>query len=320
MALNHYAINKIIGGRMVAGGRNRFGHLSLLGVVGNALKHRPCKETTKSFDLEDDTAILRAFRAVSGGRSPEDLVIRESLARKFHAEARRRGVEATAAQLNRRLINIRKNPARYRELGLVIPKAKKHPNDDVADWKYAHVVEFALSKLRLRYNVSIDDIVLIDPALRREFDSIVKVGAPELDPLAARLMALYIRKSRFIQKNKEKFIDSLRSDKIQAEFTHLGTIDGLDPKDAPKSEGLIEIVEDNRYLYISQNANLHESVEQIVSPQSLQMISNDFWQPDPKRIDIRVLPGNEFMHVSFNDWQKKLIAEEKPVFNYSVAA
>ena len=60
----------------------------------------------------------------------------------------------------RRLLNVRKNSPRYRKHGIEIsPTTKKEIHPSIVP-EYAHVIEFALVKLRYRYGSSIDDILM----------------------------------------------------------------------------------------------------------------------------------------------------------------
>ncbi len=175
MALNHYAINQVVRGTMAAGSQARFGSFGLLGVVGNVLKSRPLPNARVLFDIESDRKVLAAFEKVRDGYAPETLMLDDAFANKFHVEARRLGVHASDADINRRLLNIRKNPARYSSLGLSIQVATKtNPQPSIVP-RYAHVIEFALSRLRSRYGVTIDDI-LLDPSLKLEYEKMVAMA------------------------------------------------------------------------------------------------------------------------------------------------
>lgn len=56
----------------------------------------------------------------------------------------------------------------------------------------------------------------------------------------------------------------------------------------------------------------------MVQPKSLQFMANDFWQPTPENIFLRIFPGGSYQKTSINRWQLKLISEKKPVFNYPI--
>jgi hypothetical protein len=320
MVLNHYAINQIVGAQMVATkGQTRFGNFGLLNVVGNLVKSRPRPAVKVSFDLEADRLILQAFSDVSDGASTEGVIIDSSLASKFHSAARKLGVHASAADMNRRLFNIRKNPARYKRHGLEIPKATKSlPHPSIVP-RYAHVIEFALTRLRYRYGATIDDI-LIDPALGAEYEQMAAMAAPGLSSMELRLAALYIRKTRYIPKNSEGLIESLNTRKIDAAFENLGAINQLTRKNLKEEEGLIEVLENDKYLYISRSADVRSAVDQISSDTTLKFMANDFWHPRPEKLSVRVLSVSRFLDVPISQWQLKLIGEKKPVFNYPIAA
>ena len=228
------------------------------------------------------------------------------------------GFHASAAELNRRLMNIRKNPARYGPHGLLIPTATKiEPHPSVVP-KYAHVIEFSLSRLHSRYGVTIDDI-LIDPELGKQYEDMARMAAPELSSLDLRLAALYIRKTRYIAKQNKKQIESLDPAAIEPVFVEwpAGRADG-DP--VPAQEGIIEVLDRSQYLYISRSEDLRSVAEQITSESSLNFMANEFWRPKRENLVIRFYAGHEFLKVPVLRWQLKLITEKKPVFNWPIAA
>lgn len=318
-ALNHYAINQVLGAEMVPGRAPRFGRFGLLGVFGDMLRSRPRPAAKVQFDLETDRKVFDSFVKVYDGASPETLLIDKSLASQFHSTARKMGVHSSAADMNRRLLNIRKNPARYKEHGIVIPTATKTTPHPSIVARYAHVIEFALARLRSRYGVTIDDI-LIDPALADQYEEMARIAAPTVSSVDLRLAALYIRKTRYIARNAEKLIDSLNLPQIEAAFQEIGTVATVSPSTVKTQEGLIEILENGRHLYISRSEDLHSAVEQITSKSTLDFLANDFWRPKPENLVLRVFEGEKFLKVPVTQWQLKLIAEKRPVFNWPVAA
>jgi len=318
MALNHYAINQVVKGRMSVGGRFRFGQFGAHRVVTSLLKHRPRPAARVSFNYESDRIIRDAFEKVADGTSAETVaMIDPVLAAKFHAAARRMGFHASAADMNRRLINIRKNKARYEKQGIVLPESTVvEPKPSIVP-SYAHVIEFSLARLHSRYGVSIDDI-LLDPALAKEYEEMARTAAPNLNSRELRLAALYLRKTRYIAKQTAEVIQSLNAAKMEAAFETVGTLN-----DRPKVaavEGMIELLENGKHLYISRNENLQAAVEQISSDSSLRFMANDFWQPKRESLLMRIFRGSEFLKVPISQWQLKLISDKKPVFNWPIAA
>ncbi|HSZ58933.1 MAG TPA: hypothetical protein VK797_25055 [Tepidisphaeraceae bacterium] len=320
MPLNHYAINQVVKGKMASGSRPRFGQFGLIGVVGDALKYRPRPRARVASNLASDRIVYDAFIKTHRGASPETVaMLDESLSSQFHSTARKMGFHASDADMNRRLINIRKNKARYERYGMVIPPATRiTPHPSIVP-QYAHIIEFSLARLRSRYGVSIDDI-LIDPDLTQEYEHMARAAAPSLSSLDVRLAALYIRKTRYIAKDVENVVRSLRTSQIESAFSVVGTLRDLDPNLVPADLGLIELLERDQHLYVSRNENLRSAVQQIGSQSTLDFMANDFWRPNPDTLTLRVFAGKEFRKISVSQWQLRLIQEKRPVFNWPVAA
>lgn len=319
MSLNHYAINQVIQGRMVPGGRMRFGASGVLGVVGNMLKHRPRPNQKVKFDLASDRVIYDAFLKTWRKHSPEALLLDDELGDEFRRVAKKMGFPGTGADANRRLINIRKNPARYREHGLILPDAEvTEPQPSIVP-KYAHIIEFSLARIHSQYGITIDDI-LIDPEADRQYQEMARAFAPELGPRQLRLAALYIRKTRYIKKKDATIIESLPTEQIEAKFTNLGTLDRVRAQDVAPAAGIVELLEDGRHLYISHTSDLHAAVQGVASESTLRFMGGPFWQPKPDHLLVRTFAGEEFLHIRLTQWQLRLIQDKKPVFNWPVAA
>lgn len=95
-------------------------------------------------------------------------------------------MDAPGSYFMRRLINTRKNSPRYRAHGIEIrPATKKELHPSIVP-DYAHVIEFALVKLRYRYGSSIDDI-LMDCLLGQKFEDLAHRIAPALTSQDLRL-------------------------------------------------------------------------------------------------------------------------------------
>lgn len=319
MPLNHYAINRVLGATMVAAKKPRFGNFGTMGVVGTVLANRPAEPKTVTFDYAMDRLVAESFEAVREGRSPERILWDPHLAARFHREAKDRGLHAPSAQLDRRLITIRKAPARYRSHGIVLqPTTVVDPQPSIVP-EYAHVLEFALVRLRYRYGASIDDI-LLDSKLVHEYEQLARTVAKELTSAELRLGALYIRKTRHLAKGDAPLFERLSTLQMESALKELGALDEIDPRWVPNGEGLLEVLEQDRHLYISRNEDLRAVVGQFVSGQTLTMMTNHFWTPRPETIRIRAYFGSTFMDTPVHRWQLKLIQDHHPVFNWPIAA
>lgn len=319
MALNFYAVNKILGGTMVPAGRQQFGGFGTMRAVGDMLRHRPRKPKSVPVTMEMDRLVAEAFEQVREGKSPERILWDEKLAGRFHAAARRLGVHAPAPQLDRRLINLRKNPARYRRRGIELSATEvRDPQPSVVP-QFAHALEFALVRLRNRYGASIDDI-LLDPDLVREYEGLARRVAKSLTSRELRLGALYIRKARHVERGELSLFGHLDSAALERQTKSLGTLSAVSPASVRPSAGLIEVLERDQYLYVSVSNNLQAVVREFVSGPTLRVMANHLWTPERSRIGLRIYEGADFDRTDMRRWQLKLIQEKEPVFNWPVAA
>ena len=130
---------------------------------------------------------MQAFEDVRADL-PRTLSCGTDRSRVFAKRCRELGLDAADAFLNRRLINIRKNVRRYEKQGISITPATKSETHPSIVPKYAHVIEFALVRLRYRYGASIDEI-LLDPSLGEQFEKMALELAPDLSNVDLRLGA-----------------------------------------------------------------------------------------------------------------------------------
>ena len=187
--LNQYAIGKILGSKMTPVKRARFGNFGLLETTAEALRAQQASNPSGAaphFSYNEDRLVVQAFEDVRKGAATDAILWDRSLARAFARRCRQLGLEASDAFLNRRLINIRKNIRRYEEHGISIcPRDEERPHPSIVP-QYAHVIEFALVRLRYRYGASIDDI-LLDPDLGEKFEHLAFELAPDLRDVDLRL-------------------------------------------------------------------------------------------------------------------------------------
>lgn len=319
MALNFYSINKAFAGKMIPVASPRFGSFGRLPLVAEMLRNKPRREKPIEFTYAKDRLLVKAFEAVRHGMAPERVLWDDKLSNAFEDRARKLGLNAPTAQLRRRLLNVRKNKARYERHGIRLSETTVvDPHPSVVP-QYAHAIEFALVKLHNRHGASIDDI-LFDPTLTLEYEKLASVVAQDLTSTDLRLAALYIRKTRYVARRELDLFDQLDADVIQRDFQEIGTAKTATAKDAPASEGLIEVLENDRFLYISRNENLRAVVGQFVTGDTLRLMANHFWSPKRESISIRILPGTSFHDTSVQRWQLKLIQAKSPLFNWPVAA
>ena len=318
--LNQYAISKILGSQMTPVKRAGFGNFHLLETVGESLRayqsSTPVKEAI-CFSYEQDALVVKAFEEVRDGAAPDAILWNRQLSQAFIRQCRDLNLPGTNAYLNRRLINIRKNSRRYEAHGISISATtRSNPHPSIVQ-QYAHVIEFALVRLRYRFGASIDDI-LVDPDLGDKFEKLAIEIAPGLVSTDLRLGALYIRKTRHINKENLRKSHGLDVHQLDKEWSKPGSLASVRASDVPSSPGLIEMKERGRYLYISRNDNILSAVEQLQSGKAFELVANGFWKPSLEDITIQFVQGTKFHGVGINMWERKLIRDLEPIFNWPI--
>ncbi len=318
--VNQFAISQILGSEIRPVGPVRFGGFGVLQTTAEIIKaietHKD-EEDPEHFKMEQNRLVVDAFEKVRRGAATDELLWNKSLASQFVLKCRDLGLVAPHGFLVRRLINIRKSPKRYANQGISIAPATKSEKHASIVQKYAHVIEFALVRLRYRHAASIDDI-LANPSLGDEFESTAKEIAPELSSEELRLGALSIRKSRYVPRDDIASIRRLRSDRVENAMSRGSTLASLNPDRIPASAGLFALREGTRYIYISRNDDLKAAALQLASGRALTLISNGCWSPNPETISLYFVSGNEVDGVSLNKWQLKLLYDRSPLFNWPI--
>ena len=318
--LNQYAISKVLGSQMTPVKRGRFGNFGLLGTTAEALRAGQSSHPshgTVSFSLDQDRLVVRAFEEVRQGASPDAVLWNRSLAAAFTRRCRELGLNAPDAFLNRRLINIRKDSRRYEKHGISIaPSTKSETHPSIVP-RYAHVIEFALVRLRYRYGKSIDEI-LLDPALGEKFEQLASELAPGLTSVDLRLGALYIRKTRHFKKKDQDEIESHPVGLVDGAWSEAVSLAAMKPADVPSSPGLIELKEGDRYLYISRNNDLRPAAAQLQTGKAFELVSSGFWTPHLEEITFQFVPGAKVGGIGIGVWERRLIRDHEPIFNWPI--
>ncbi len=304
--------------------RGRFGGFGLLGTVAEALRAREATTEacvvsgqTSKFSYPEDAVVVRAFEDVRQGAVIDALLWNRELAEAFYQQCKELGLMAPDALLGRRLMTVRKNIRRYEKHGISIsPATKKEPHVSIVP-QYAHVIEFVLMKLRYRYGASIDDI-LLDRNLGEIFETQASSLAAGVSSMDLRLGALYIRKTRNVKKGDRSKINSLDVGVIDRALTAPISLARVKPEQTPEAAGLLEVREQDRYLYISRNKLLRPAVEQFRTGKAFDLVANGFWTPDLENITVQVVAGSKVDGVGIGLWERRLIHDREPVFNWPI--
>jgi site-specific DNA-methyltransferase (adenine-specific) len=318
--LNQYAISRVLGSKMTPVMEARFGGFGVLETTAESLRARQASQRGSPpphFSYDEDRLVVKAFEDVRDGAAPDAILWDKGLARAFARRCRELGLQASDAFLNRRLLSIRKNIKRYNKHGITIKPSTKSQSHPSIVPQSAHVIEFALVRLRYRYGASIDDI-LIDPTLADQFEGLASKIAPGLSSEDLRLGALYIRKTRYLARSDLPRIQSLDVRVVERALSEPVSLVELKVADVPLSPGLIELKEGDKYLYVSRNEELRPTAKQFQSGKAFELVANGFWKPDLEAITLQYAPGDKIEGVGTGLWERRLIHDRDPVFNWPV--
>jgi hypothetical protein len=315
--LNQFAISRVLGGTMKHIKRPRFGPLGLLHVQHQVLAQFPRRTEQIEFTPSAVKIIARAFEETRKGYAVDRVLADPEQAREFFKRCHKLGVKAPEHAIALRLFRIRKSPGH----GARIARATApRENRDFSPFLFA--AEMASAQIRYLYGASIDDIMAY-PEIGGEFDRLAAKIRPGWTPLDYRLAALHVRKSQYIDKEKElplfEKILKKPADKTVAEY---GPLSGLNLRNVEKTDGIIGLLEktrSSRFLYIATAKSVQDAVIPFTKIETFAALGNSFWSPSLASIHLVVFGIHEF----FEDapqatWAKKLVREKTPVFNMPI--
>jgi hypothetical protein len=317
--LNQYSLSQLLGSKMKPIKAPTFGHFGLLETVAETAKasFTPDKPR-RNFTLHQEKLVVRAFEETREGLPPEGLLWNTNLRKRFLAACQKSGLDFLPEDLIRRLQAIRKNPKKYREVGIIITPTTREESFPSILAEYAPIVEFAVVRLRYRYGVSIDE-VLIDSVLGNELEKAVRAYVPAVSAQQIRQAALTLRKTRFFPRTGHNAFRRLRTQRLEGLWSPTQTLGSLDLTALPDCAGIVEIRETSRDLYISRNENIHGMLGLLAGKHAIAMMTSSFWSPNFEKINARFIPASTLESGDLERWELKLLYERKPVFNWKAA-
>jgi len=319
--LDQLAISRILGSTMKPIGPVGFGGFSVVSTtesIRNALRGDGRSVESPSFTYAQDALVVQAFEQIREGASIDELLLDTDLAESLASRCRQLGLDASRSHFIRRLMIVRKNTTRYRLHEIAIRPATKSTILPQIGPEYAHVIEFALVKLRYRYGSSIDEI-LMDEQLGEKFEGMVRLIAPSVSSREMRHGALYIRKDREMRKKALEKLNALDRTLIESEWQGVVSLSDVSPEEIPVSPGLIELKEEDRDLYVSHTPNIRSAVQQLSTGSALQLMTTTFWKPRLETITLSFAAGRQVAGFSLAIWERKLILDLNPVYNWPMA-
>lgn len=244
--------------------------------------------------------LIAALDATCQGFSPDRVVADPDLNAAFVAEAKRLDLTASAATLNRSLLNLRKaGDLRGR-------KSKKTSFTDEGDFRFA--VEMAIRFLERRDGISLDSIIC-DPQLAAEFDAYAARIAPGYSPLQYRWAAFNLRKASRL---KPELLARVAPPVAIA----IHRIKDIDLTKIPAEQGLYIFFMTSGALYVGEAENLFKRLKKHLDHSDNKGLARWMWEHgmEDVHVEIQVL-ATETKTIVRRALETELIRSRSPLFN-----
>ena len=279
-------------------------HVALLGVLLTICMASPvARGESRSTTL--DEVVLRAFVAVHDGWSTDEVLLQDELNQQFIAHCRRELPDSLMADLNWKLLNLRK-------AGKLKVEVTKRRRDDHES--YRHLAEIAARTVQDKHRMTTDQI-MCDAATRREFDEQARLLAQVTNPYAMRKAAFGLRKSRRLRPELVLRIADWSRDVTVHQATELAK----DISAVPATPGIYIFRDSTGYLYVGESVNLRMRLSQHLDDSDRKSLAHYLRTSDIEdtSIEIHAFPNNSrAKKVSVRRaYESALIASRKPRFN-----
>lgn len=263
-------------------------------------------ETPRTDAARLDEIVADAFLRTHEGRSSDDVVIDDERNAAFVEACREQLPDLSAAELNRRLLNLRKQG----KLGRVTSRRVRLRDFD----RYVHAAEIAARCMEDKYGLTIDTI-FCDPGRRKEFDRIARSIVRGYTAYDYRRAALRLRKARRLAPEPIKRLDAFQR-QVCIEDARLFE---EHPDRVPEAPGIYTFLDDTGYLYLGESRNLRARLRQHLDHSDSRSLARYLWGRGTGKIKIELqvfAPGSEGARTrSRKAFEASLIASRRPRFN-----
>lgn len=257
------------------------------------------ESTTAAGRIDDE--IRSAFRRSHGGYSSDRVVADPALNGEFVDECRRAGLVQEVADLNRRLINLRKS-------GHLRVRTTRRTTIDDSDYQFAS--EIAVRFLERRDQVSLDDI-LCDPELASNLDAIASDIVPGRSPLEYRWSALGLRKIRELR-------PEIATKLLRSVDARIQPLSGLNESSIPNQPGVycFSCRKTKQCLYVGECNNLQQRLKKHADHSDNKFLAQYLWSNSSEEIILEyyVLPSRT-TKPELRAVEAELIERRDPTFN-----
>lgn len=253
-----------------------------------------------------ESLVDSAFSETHQGYSADEILLDDTLRKKFLASCQQADSNATEFQCCWALLNLRKAGKLSRK------STKRRPAADLES--ILPLAESAARSIQDEHNVSTDKMVA-HPGLRKQFDDLILNLNSGADLYAYRKAAFRLRKTR---KLKPELIvrvadwNKVVLRKLASEFAK--NLDSV-----PKKPGVYLFFDQSGYLYIGEAKNLRDRLKQHLDESDRASLANYFKQNKLSKIQIEIHvfdPQSDGRKVSARRaYESELIRTRNPRFN-----
>lgn len=243
--------------------------------------------------------VIDAFRSVSQGYSADRVIADPELNGAFLAKCKSLGLAGDVADLNRTLLNLRKQGE------MKGPRSARTSFDDSA---YRFAAEMAIRFLERRDKVTLDD-VMCNPTTAAEFDALAASIAPGYSPLQYRWAALTLRKAA-------KLTPEILAKVVPPTCVNVFRVDSLNLLDISTKQGLYIFFNAEQPLYIGESENLRSRISKHVDHSDNKHFARWLWERSASELhlEIQILPDATETRIR-KALELELIRSRNPVFN-----
>ncbi|MBK8269423.1 MAG: GIY-YIG nuclease family protein [Planctomycetes bacterium] len=245
--------------------------------------------------------VLDAFLEVCDGYAPDRVIADPEMNARFLSACHRVSDFNGPQALNQCLLNLRKAS------GLAGAKCKKRTQLENQE-SYAFASEIAVRSLEIKHKVSLD-VILCDPILASEFDSVALEIAPGYTPFHYRWAALGLRKTR---KLKPEILARVVTESVVGPIKAIE----LDLNASQGKQGVYILTSRQKVLYVGEARNLRLRLRTHLEHSDNKFLARYLWEFGLQDlfIEIHVLP-NSSSGIVRRALELELIRSRRPEFN-----
>lgn len=307
-----YRVARALNAVMMEGARPGFGNLRLLSTTADMLSARPeALPKDLMFDDSDDEVIRKVFEQVREGLAVDTFLADPRRAKRFATMCRRLGLKKPVAAINRRLLALRKRTGG----GPFKPATAKARHGGLLQ-RFGPAVEAAMTKLRIRRGISVDDI-LADPELGDELESLATRMIAGGTPEDYRLCALQVRKARHLDKSERTLFEAIDPDSVMSKFESAEHFLS-DSTQTQHDAGIVLLTESDRPIFLSRFDDVAQGAV-LLSKAKLSthlLADSQFWKAQPENSKVRYIPSSAMPGAPLRVYEFRLIRDLNPAFNW----